>query len=78
MRIYSFPVSDDSGRHKDYTYKSAIAKMKQSLAEKDESIGEQLGCDVTALRSVPSAIYIFLRAREGSIRGIQEDNGFVR
>ena len=50
-------------------YVGAVEKLKFCLAEKDEKAAEELGNDVTALLSVPVAIYSFLRVRDSNVTG---------
>lgn len=59
------------------TYASRIDFMTECLDAKDDAKAAQLGNDIAALKSVPTAIYSFLRSLE-EVERLQTENRFER
>ncbi len=69
------------GESDEDSFVNGLKLMERFLAEKDDvNALKHLGNDVTALKSVPSAIYSFLRVREGPVEAALQktDNLFER
>ncbi len=74
--VKSFQENEDDDDQEELppTYRVAMERLTKCLEEKDDASALKLGNDVTALHSVPSAIYCALRARDEE--GPQQEHSY--
>jgi poly(ADP-ribose) glycohydrolase ARH3 len=76
-RLEELAISKFGEDEKKEGYVSALKTIRKCLKEKDDEAAKDLGNDVSALRSVPSAIYSYLRA-QSAVEGLDAESAFVR